>query len=316
MFFPKGACPSRVSPDFMKRLLLFFLTSTALTLHGADLSSEYAAKGELIVSSFASAPFPHAERAEGHKYKDKFFSAKDHYSDSTVAIFIPKGFRETGRLDFVIHFHGWGNHVENVLNHYELIDQFVASGRNAILIVPQGPRDASDSFGGKLEDTNGFKIFMGEVGETLRNKSALKKKDFGVERIVLSGHSGGYQVMSAIVDHGGMSEKVAEVWLFDALYAQTERFLAWENKTHGRLLNIYTENGGTKKRSEEMMEMLKSRGTEFFSAKEADAKATDLQSNKLVFLFTDLPHDEVVAKHHTFCEFLKTSCLEELKKAE
>jgi len=298
----------------MKRLLVLLLATLALGVPAADLSSEYASKGELIISSFASAPFPHPQRAEGHKYKDKFFSAQDHYSDSTVAIFIPKGFRETGRLDFVVHFHGWGNHVENVLHHYELIDQFVASGRNAILIVPQGPRDASDSFGGKLEDTNGFKIFMGEVGDILRNKSG--KKDFGVGRVVLSGHSGGYEVMSAIVDHGGISEKVAEVWLFDALYAQTDRFLRWEDKTHGRLLNIYTENGGTKKRSEEMMAMLKSRGTEFFAAKEGDSKAKDLQSNKLIFLFTDLAHDEVVGKHRTFQEFLETSCLEELKKAE
>ena len=308
--------PEQISRDFMKRLLVLVVSSIALRISAADLPSEYRPKGELIISSFASAPFPHPQRAEGHKYKDKFFSAKESYSDSTVAIFIPNGFRETGRLDFVVHFHGWGNHVENVLHHYELIDQFVASGRNAILIVPQGPRDASDSFGGKLEETNGFKIFMSEVEDTLRNKSGLKKKDFQIGRIVLSGHSGGYQVMSAIVDHGGMSEKVAEVWLFDALYAQTDRFLAWEDKTHGRLINIYTENGGTKKRSEEMMAMLKSRGTEFFVAKEGDSKAKDLQSNKLIFLFTDLPHDEVVAKHQTFEEFLKTSCLEELKKSD
>lgn len=299
----------------MKQILLLAVASLALRVSAADLPAEYRSKGELIISSFASAPFPHAERAEGHKYKDKFFSAKDHYSDSTVAIFIPNGFRETGRLDFVVHFHGWGNHVEKVLHHYELIDQFAASGRNAILIVPQGPRDASDSFGGKLEDTNGFKIFMREVGDTLRNKSGLKKKDFQVGKIVLSGHSGGYQVMSAILDHGGMSE-VAEVWLFDALYAQTDRFLAWQDKTNGRLINIYTEDGGTKKRTEEMMAMLKSRGTEFFAAKEAEAKAKDLQLNKLIFLFTDLPHDEVVAKHRTFEEFSKTSCLEELKKSE
>ena len=86
-----------------------------------------------------SAPFPHPKRADGHRHNGKFFSAKENYSDSTVAIFIPKGFHETGKIDFEVHFHGWSNHVEDVLDHYRLIEQFVASNRNAVLVVPQGP---------------------------------------------------------------------------------------------------------------------------------------------------------------------------------
>src|SRR5207244_3266740 len=113
-----------------------------------------------------SAPFPHPARAEGHKYKEKVYPAADHYSDNTVGIFIPKGFRETGRIDFIVHFHGWNNNVASVLRQYKLGDQLVQSARNAVLVVPQGPRDAPDSFGGKLEDPDGFKHFMKEVAET------------------------------------------------------------------------------------------------------------------------------------------------------
>ena len=69
-----------------------------------------------------------------------------------MAVFIPKGFRETGTIDFLIHFHGWQNEVTNVLPRYQLLEQVVESRRNVILVVPQGPRNASDSFGGKLED--------------------------------------------------------------------------------------------------------------------------------------------------------------------
>src|SRR5205814_9323751 len=124
------------------------------------------------------APFPHPKRAEWHQYKDAFFAAAEHYSDSTVAIFIPKGFRETGHIDFLVHFHGWKNNVAGVLDRYKLIEQLTASGRNVVLVVPQGPKNASDSFGGKLEDTHGFKRFMDEVVQTVRQKSGLKKKDF------------------------------------------------------------------------------------------------------------------------------------------
>ncbi len=275
-----------------------------------NLPQRYADQGELIVTQMVSAPFPHPQRAEGHKYKDQVYTAKEHYSDSTVAIFIPKGFRETGRIDFVIHFHGWKNYVERVLEHYKLIEQLMESGRNAVLVVPQGPRDASDSFDGKLEDPNGFKRFMDEAAATLREQSALKKKDFTVGNIILSGHSGGYQVMSSIVDCGGLSDHVKEVWLFDALYARTEKFLAWFDNQQGRLLNIYTDHGGTKDESEKLMAKLKQRGTPFFTGQETEAKPADLHTNQPIFLHSDLPHNEVVDKHRTFAEFLKTSCLE------
>ena len=280
----------------------------------AQISNDgYAAYGELMVLPFASAPFPHPQRAEGHQYKQQFFSAKDHYSDSRVALFIPKGFRETGTIDLVVHFHGWGNEVTNVLPHYQLIEQFVESGRNAVLVVPQGPFNASDSFGGKLEDPDGFKRFTDEVTATLREKSTLKRKDFTLGKIILSGHSGGYEVISSIVDRGGMTEHVKEVWLFDALYAQTDKFVAWFDRQHGRFLDIYTDHGGTKGETELLIAALNKRGTPFLSGQETALKPDDLRTNQLVFIHTELPHDAVPVKHKTFREFLETSCLEEMK---
>jgi hypothetical protein len=297
----------------MRIISLFLLVCFAWRGHAQDFAGGYAGYGELMISPFASAPFPHPKRAEGHRYQEQFFSARDHYSDSSVAIFIPKGFRETGTIDFVVHFHGWGNDVTNALRRYQLPEQFVASGRNAVLVVPQGPRNASDSFGGKLEDSEGFKRFMAEVIATLRQNSALNQKDFALGKIILSGHSGGYEVISSIVDCGGLTDHVKEVWLFDALYAQTGKFLAWSDRGQGRLVNIYTENGGTKRETELMMAGFKQRGTPFFAGKEGGTKPDDLRTNQLVFLYTDLPHNDVVAKHKTFREFLETSCLEEIK---
>ena len=276
----------------------------------SSLRADYASQGELIVTHLASAPFPHPARAEGHRYQDKLFTAAENYSDDTVAIFIPRNFRETGTIDFVIHFHGWGNNVSNVLAQYHLVDQLMASGRNAILVVPQGPRNASDSFGGKLEDPDGFKRFMADVGTTLRQKSQLARKDFKPGRVVLSGHSGGYQVISSIVERGGLSNQIREVWLFDALYSRGEKFLAWWGQQHGRLLNIYTDNGGTLKRSEEMMAQLKQQGTQFQAGEEGAFPAADLKADQPIFLHTKLGHNEVVAAHQTFKLFLETSCLE------
>jgi len=297
----------------MNLFLSFVVASLVVTsiVRGETLSEHFASQGELLFVHLASAPFPHPQRAEGHKYKDQFFSAAEHYTNDTVAIFIPKGFRETEKIDFIVHFHGWQNNVEGVLKRYQLVEQLIASRRNAVLVVPQGPFNASDSFGGKLEDPQGFGRFMKDVADTLREKSALTNKTFALGKIILSGHSGGYQVISSILDHGGLTDHVKEVWLFDALYARTEKFLSWWDKSHGRLIGIYTEHGGTKNETERLMAELKKRGTGLFSAKDTEATSANLRENRMLFLFTDLAHNDVVDKRKTFEEFLETSCLAE-----
>src|SRR5947207_9101298 len=115
--------------------------------------------------------------------------------------------------------------------------------------------------------------------------------------------------MSAIVDRGGLPKSVDEVWLFDALYAETDKFLAWSDSQHGRLLNLYTDHGGTKDDSEAMMDVLRKRGTPFLAVEETNAVAQQLKTNQLVFFHTDLPHNDVVEKRKEFCLFLQTSRL-------
>jgi hypothetical protein len=274
--------------------------------------SSFADLGELILTQFVSAPFPHPDRADGHKYKEKFFSAEEHYQDSTVAIFIPKNFRPQSKVDFVVHFHGWGNNVTNALRKYELIQQFAASGKNAVLIVPQGPRDASDSFGGKLEDENGFKRFMDEAMATLRQKDAFKKSKIG--KIILSGHSGGYEVISSILAVGGMASQIKEVWLFDALYGRTEKFQYWFAHENVRFIDVYTANGGTKTETENLINDLKVKEIDFLAAQEKDVSLKDLSENRLIFLFSELPHDQVMQTHQTFLKFLQTSSLSDIAK--
>ena len=103
-------------------------------------------------------------------------------------------------MDFVVHFHGWKNSVAGTLRGFQLIEQFVASGKNAVLVVPEGPHNAPDSSGGKLEDPEGLKKFMDEVIATLHQRAGFTRKKFTVGRIILSGHSGGYRVIASIRD--------------------------------------------------------------------------------------------------------------------
>ena len=294
----------------MKQLLLlvgFYCVATCLQAQA--LPEVYASQGQMILTQFNTAPFPHPKRAEGHTYQGKKYPAKEHYSDSTVAIFIPKGFRETGRVDLLVHFHGWFNDVAGTLAGYKLIDQLMASGRNVVLVVPEGPRKAPDSFGGKLEDDGGFKRFIDEVLQTLRHQSDLTNKAFNLGDIIISGHSGGYEVMSAILDRGGLTDQIKEVWLFDGLYAQADKFLAWVGKRQGRFIDIYTDGGGTKARSQELIAALKQQGIPMLAVEEKDATPSDLEAHKVIFLHTDLRHNDVLEKRQEFRRYLETSCL-------
>lgn len=301
------------------RSLIPFIAALLLTANARSesLPEKYAEQGTLIVTPFKTAPFPHPVRAEGHYYKTNFFSAKEHYSDSTVGIFIPKDFRPGRKTDFVVHFHGWGNNVARALDHYRLIEQFTAAGKNAILIVPQGPYNASDTFDGKLEDPNGFARFMTEALNVLETKGKIPKPQIG--KIILSGHSGGYGVISSILDVGGLTDHVQEVWLFDALYGRTEKFTKWFEAPKSdslRFIDIYTDHGGTDDETKNLMANLKRQKIPFYFAEEKNAKPADLAKNKLVFLHTGNIHDEVMQQDNTFENFLRTSHLAPIQPEE
>ncbi len=296
-----------------------------------SLEKIYAPFGTMIVTQFVSAPFPHPARAQGRTRNGEFFSAAEHYSNSDVALFVPKNFRVTDKIDFVVHFHGWNNTVAGTLEQFNLVQQFCDSGKNAILIIPEGPHNAPDSFGGKLEDTNGFKIFMAEAMEKLQASGVLVEKTDGgrlktesrevrpppsvfrplsIGNIILSGHSGGYHVMAGIVERGGLP--IAEAWLFDALYGNVENFVAWQKKSGGRLLDIYTDHGGTKDESEKLMASYKTNGVSFLAEEETNIPSWELMlGNKIVFIHTDLTHNEVIFRRGEFAQFLKTSCLKD-----
>src|ERR1700733_5671536 len=93
-------------------------------------ASEY---GDLALPQFASAPFPHPSRDQGFKSGTTFYPRDPHYSDSTVGVFLPKNFKPGKSINFVVHFHGWNNHVQQVFEQYDLARQMQMSGLNAVL---------------------------------------------------------------------------------------------------------------------------------------------------------------------------------------
>jgi hypothetical protein len=288
-------------------LIIILVLSFNQLSYSQSLTKRYKNLGEMFVPQFSSAPFPHPKRINGHIYNNQNYSAQEHYSDSSVAIFIPKWFRPTNKTDLVIYFHGWNNNIDSACTQFKLVEQFYESKKNAIFVFPEGPKNSPDSFCGKLEEKDGLKNLINDVLKSLTDKQKIKTNNVG--KIILAGHSGAYRVISFCLMQGGLTRQISEVILFDALYGQTDKYLHWITNFNGQFIDIYTDNGGTKNETESLMKILDTGKISYFKTEESKLEMNDLKNNRLVFIHTDLHHNEVIAARKQFRKYLKESAL-------
>ncbi|MBC8375044.1 MAG: hypothetical protein H8E26_03295 [FCB group bacterium] len=277
----------------MKKMV-FLLVVLIMTSLSMCKSAEWTAVsgGQLTIQSSSNSPFPHPQRAQGHIYNDIQFSFEEHYNDSSVAIFIPDHFVQTETMDLVFYFHGWGNSIQESMEKFELLQQFSGSKTNAVFVFPQGPKNASDSFGGRLEEPGIFKALVEDVLAFLQQEKKIKILTPG--KIILAGHSGAYRVISFILNRGGLTENISEVYLFDALYGQVENYTHWLEKYEGRLINITTPNGGTMRNGVDLMDDLDDWGMPNQRIEKDTVSVEELRSVKIVSIFTTMGHSEVI----------------------
>jgi beta-lactamase class A len=190
----------------------------------------------------SAAPFPHKERAEGYRRDDgTVYPWFPHYADSSVVVFVPEGFHETpSGANIIVHFHGHLNDNLGVLERYRMPQAMTAQKINALLVIPQGPNRARDSFGGKMEDEGGFKRLVEDVLGTMRREGVVKSAAVG--QILVSAHSGGYRPAAFALERGGLTDHVHDLFLFDAFYAQQEYFRGWLERGSGTLTAAYTDH--------------------------------------------------------------------------
>lgn len=264
--------------------------------------------GRTILRSFPSAPFPHPSRAAGHDY-DAVHYGLDHYSDSTVGIFLPPGFRAGEAVDYIVHFHGWNNDVRGVFDRYRLREQLTRSGRNAVLVVPQGPKDAPDSGDGKLElNANGLATLLHDVTAYLHGLAALPTVEIG--RVVVTAHSGGYGGAGGSLARGGMDAHVTDVILFDSAYGYYDAFTSWAKGSPERhLLSLFTSDTSTGNAA--LMGMLQDPKPNLYVYLAPNMTLQKLRTRAATFvLTTDVAHDDLMQKFDWYALFLQATALE------
>lgn len=248
-----------------------------------------------------SAPFPHPERMDGYtNSKGDYFPFSGHYDEGSAIVIIPDGFYKSEEgINLIVHFHGHRNNVRNVLQQFTLMPQLVASQKNALLILAQGPKDSPDSFGGKMEDPNGFRNFVEEILSILKNDAVITS--IRMNKIVITGHSGGYRPIAFVLEVGGLTDKISEVYLFDAFYAEHDKIFNWITNYQGKLISIYT--GHLSDEHNQFMERLKEHNIRF---------STSIDDNRrLIFYPTDVCHNCVI--ENNFEKYLRMGTLKTIK---
>ncbi len=205
----------------------------------------------------------------------------------------------------IFRFHGWNNNINSSLVRYGLSRQFAESGINAILVLAETAKDAPDSYGGKLKQQDMFRKLTDDVLQKLVSMHVISGQD-RIGNVILAGHSGAYRVMANILQNGNVP--VNEVILFDALYANTDKFLAWfaADNNH-RFINLYTNNGGTYDETKAMMQQVKNLNIPADSLEETDVTPAGLQNNKIIFVHTLHEHNDIIQHPDNFKLFIENT---------
>ncbi len=274
-------------------------STTTPLWEGSDL-------GETAIVPMKNAPYPHSSREKGYDAEDgKFYPKEPHYVDSSVALFIPRGYRPTEETDVVVYFHGHRKNIRLAFEEFRIREHLLNSGKNAILVFPEGPKDSPDSGAGQIEEPNAIKHLLKEALDVLLNEGKIQTKRLG--KVILSGHSGAYRANSFILEHGGIEDHIREVLLLDSSYQRLEQFVNWVSRNkQGRLLSIFTDH--LAKTNVWMMTRMRRNGDSYLLVDFEDVTDSLLLENRIVFIYTNtLDHDQTV---QCLEPWLRTGCLQ------
>ncbi len=188
------------------------------------------------------APFPHPDRLKGFRRDDgTYYPYFPHYADSSIVVFVPESLRTDARgTNMIVHFHGHGHDNLDILEHSGMVQAMCDQRVNAVLVLPQGPYRARDSFGGKMEEKGGLQRMIEDILRMLVQEGVINEPVLG--RLIISAHSGGYRPAAFGLQQGGELEHLDGIFLFDALYGYSDTFASWLEHSNGFLDAAFTEH--------------------------------------------------------------------------
>ena len=240
------------------------------------------ARSKLV--AFDTAPFPYAgivprsnkpfldvveNGRRGHKTgSGRVYWEDETYSDSQVLLHIPKGFDVRRPSLLIVFFHGHGAKLaDDVYLRQQVPAQISASGINAVLVAPQLALNAADSSAGKLWEPGAFARFLGEAAQHLARLHGDPRsvRSFASTPVVIVAYSGGYAATAWSVHHGGLTNRLRGVVLFDALYGELEIFADWITRQKSAFF-VSTYSRYTEGRNAQLQKLLTERQIPYTAA--------------------------------------------------
>jgi hypothetical protein len=242
------------------------------------------ARSKLV--EFDTAPFPYdgvvprsnkpfldvvEKGRKGHRTgSGKVYWEDETYNDSQVLLHIPKGFDVRRPSLLIVFFHGHGAKLaDDVYLRQQVPAQLSASDINAVLVAPQFAVNAADSSAGKLWQPGGFARFLGEAAQHLAKLHGDPRsvRSFASIPVVIVAYSGGYAATAWSVHHGGLTNRLRGVVLFDALYGELDTFADWITRQSSAFF-VSTYSPHTEARNLALQKVLAEREIPFTSALE------------------------------------------------
>lgn len=254
-------------------------------------------KEKLVKLSSAFTMFPDSLRKENPRvYNNKTYNWQEHHNDSSVLVYLPSRFNKKLPFKIVIWIHGWYNNIDSAFAICNLKDALDSCQQNFILLMPEGAKNAPDSYAGKWEKPNYFNWFLADIQKQLIKQKLLLKP---TTQTIYAGHSGAYKAIANMLQF--CSAKCQAVILFDALYGETYKFYNYikANPTN-YFFNIYCKDGGTYKNSVGFSAELFANNYRSCNKVEQDISPTAFEICKIAHIYSNLGHNEVVTQTKYF----------------
>jgi hypothetical protein len=241
----------------------------------------------------------------------------------SVAVHVPPGFDPGNRPGVLAFFHGFDNCVANVVGATDtpcvdggaarvamhLVEQLDAARVNAILVAVELDADQATGDPGQLAAPGDFRALLHELfTQHLDAVLGCPLDVGGLDRVVVSSHSGGYWATASVLAQG-MVPAITEVDLLDSLYGEQPTFDGWMQSSLARFatgrpdelrwVDVYTESGGTAANSRAMAASAQAwlddagLAASYFDDDTTDTLDAATYAHPVIFKLSGLTHDEV-----------------------
>jgi hypothetical protein len=228
----------------------------------------------------------------------------------------PPGFDAQRPLSLVVFLHGYSGCVPVLMGRgecrcrpqdpphegWDLGRYHDAAHTNTLFVVPQLALMQRNGQPGTFAQPGAFRAFLdellaGPISELLGNTRSWKD----LASLHLVAHSAGYQTALAILEHGGVTERIKSVVLLDALYGETPRFARYIEAHAGqglRFVSIALERGTPQRENLLLLRRLRrTLGRDRVATAEAADLAPSVAAHAIVIATGTPPHRLLPATH-------------------